>query len=176
MKYLKRFNETHSKEYYNQEDVNLVIELFQDIIDEYNLQKLAYDGKNPIEEWPHEPGIYYWFETYSEESRFTFNICFEVIEYDDEDMSGEDMDKKDLELWETLDKIFKNDIVELGKRIESMDPNNNIFYIGHYNIEEYQSTLNKDEELDLYGLKEKYGDGFNPSVIFLDPECQQSIS
>lgn len=171
MKYIKRFNEGHSEEYYNEEDVNSVIELFQDIIDDYNLQKLGYDGKSPIEEWPHEPGIYYWFETYTEKGRFTFNICFDIIEHDC-DIPEEDMDKKDLEIWETLDKIFKNDMVELGKRIESMDPNNNIFYIGHYNLEEYQSNLNNDEKLDLYELKEKYGDGFHPYIIFLDPEYQ----
>ena len=163
LKKYKTFNEGFSEEYYNEEDANYVIELFQEIVDEYNLQKLLYDGPDSTHQWPTEPGIYYWFETRTEESRFNFNICFEIIESQYEyvpfsDIPSEriNLDNKNLKLWKTLDKIFKNDMVELGKRIQAMDPNHNIFYIGHYNLKEYQSILNKEEKLGLYELKAKY--------------------
>ena len=129
MRYLKKYeNKKHTK-YFNQEDVNLVNEFLQEILDEYNITLINIKDwrENPF---PEEPGFYCFTEIHNgDETFFRYYIHIRIIKEKSASVSIIND-----ELWKNLNIMYKKDIIEFGKRVESIGGK---FHVGNCNFQEY---------------------------------------
>lgn len=119
MKHLKLFeNYTDENDFY-EEFEHLVKDMFQELVDDYDI---VY-ADNSID-WTNIPGIYYIWETRKRTHGFSINISLRITEYEYENGNFKEIDiKNQEEFWDKIEKLYEEDIISFGNRVESIDNN-----------------------------------------------------